>query len=154
MTITSTWIALALASTFVVAVGPAAAAAPQNLDAPPDVGGVPAAAEVTDSGLAYKVLQEGSGSRRPNRLSTVSVHYTGWLTNGTLFDSSVPTGRPATFPLNRVIGGWTEGVQLMVVGEKRRFWIPAELGYGDRGFQNIIPGGALLVFDIELVNIQ
>ena len=119
-----------------------------------DVGGVPSDAEVTDSGLAYKVLQEGTGSRRPNRLSTVSVHYTGWLTNGTLFDSSVPTGRPATFPLNRVIGGWTEGVQMMVVGEKRRFWIPAELGYGDRGFQNLIPGGALLVFDIELVNIQ
>lgn len=154
MTITSTWIALALAATFVVAVGLAAAAAPQNLDAPSDVGGVPADAEVTDSGLAYKVLQEGSGSRRPNRLSTVSVHYTGWLTNGTLFDSSVPTGRPATFPLNQVIGGWTEGVQLMVVGEKRRFWIPAELGYGDRGFRNIIPGGALLVFDIELVDIR
>ena len=154
MTITSTWMAPALAATFVVAVGLAAAAAPQNLDAPPDVGGVPADAVVTDSGLAYKVLQEGTGSRRPNRLSTVSVHYTGWLTNGTLFDSSVPTGRPATFPLNRVIGGWTEGVQLMVVGEKRRFWIPADLGYGDRGFQNIIPGGALLVFDIELISIQ
>ena len=155
MTIMSAWSSLALAATFVAAVGmAAAAAAPQNLDAPPDVGGVPADAEVTDSGLAHKVLQEGTGSRRPNRLSTVSVHYTGWLTNGTLFDSSVPTGRPATFPLNRVIGGWTEGVQLMVVGEKRRFWIPAELGYGDRGFQNLIPGGAMLVFDIELVSVQ
>ena len=154
MMIMSTWNTLALAATFVAAVGLAAAAAPQSLDAPPDVGGVPADAEVTGSGLAHKVLQEGSGSRRPNRASTVSVNYTGWLTNGTLFDSSVPTGQPATFPLNRVIGGWTEGVQLMVVGEKRRFWIPAELGYGDRGFQNLIPGGALLVFDIELVNIQ
>ena len=155
MTIMSAWSSLALAATLVAAAGmAAAAAAPQNLDAPPDVGGVPADAEVTDSGLAHKVLQEGTGSRRPNRLSTVSVHYTGWLTNGTLFDSSVPTGRPATFPLNQVIGGWTEGVQLMVVGEKRRFWIPAELGYGDRGFRNIIPGGAMLVFDIELVNVQ
>ncbi|MCY3844467.1 MAG: FKBP-type peptidyl-prolyl cis-trans isomerase, partial [Acidobacteria bacterium] len=88
MTIISAWSSLALAATFVAAVGLAAAAAPQNLDAPSDVGGVPADAEVTDSGLAHKVLQEGTGSRRPNRLSTVSVHYTGWLTNGTLFDSS------------------------------------------------------------------
>ena len=85
----------------------------------------------------------------------MTVHYTGWLTNGTMFDSSVARGAPASFPLNGVIGGWTEGVQFMVVGEKRRFWIPANLGYGDRGFGNgVIPGGASLVFDIELLAIQ
>lgn len=131
-----------------------AAAAAAQIPAPDDVAVVPADAETTASGLAHKVLQAGTGTRKPNRVSTVTVHYTGWLTNGTMFDSSVAAGQPSTFPLNGVIGGWTEGVQLMVVGEKRRFWIPAELGYGDRGFRDLIPGGALLVFDIELLNIQ
>ena len=131
-----------------------AAAASAQIPAPDDVATVPADAETTASGLAHKVLQAGDGSRRPNRASTVTVHYTGWLTDGMMFDSSVAGGQPSTFPLDGVIGGWTEGVQLMVVGEKRRFWIPADLGYGDRGFRNLIPGGAMLVFDIELLNIR
>ena len=115
----------------------------------------PADAETTASGLAHKVLQAGTGTQHPATTSTVTVHYTGWLTNGTMFDSSVARGAPASLPLNGVIGGWTEGVQLMVVGEKRRFWVPANLGYGDRGVGNgVIPGGALLVFDIELLAIQ
>ena len=83
------------------------------------------------------------------------MHYTGWLTNGEMFDSSVTRGQPATFPLDGVIAGWTEGVQLMVVGEKRRFWIPADLGYGDRGAAGgLIPPGAELVFDVELLAIK
>ena len=138
----------------VVLVGVAAAAA-QSLPAPAEGGGAPAEAETTASGLAHKVLQAGTGTQHPATTSTVTVHYTGWLTNGTMFDSSVARGAPASFPLNGVIGGWTEGVQFMVVGEKRRFWIPANLGYGDRGFGNgVIPGGASLVFDIELLAIQ
>ena len=144
---------LVAASLVVVVFGAAAAA--QSLPAPDDVAAPPADAETTASGLAHKVLQAGTGTQHPATTSTVTVHYTGWLTNGTMFDSSVARGAPASFPLNGVIGGWTEGVQLMVVGEKRRFWIPANLGYGDRGFGNgVIPGGASLVFDIELLAIQ
>jgi len=80
------------------------------------------------------------------------VHYTGWTTGGKMFDSSVVRGAPTSFPLNRVIKGWTEGVQLMVVGEKRRFWIPADLAYGN----NPSPGypSGMLVFDIELLKIE
>ena len=127
-----------------VAMGFAAAAAAQSLPAPEDVAAPPADADTTASGLAHKVLEAGSGTQHPGPRSNVVVHYTGWLTNGTMFDSSVAAGQPSTFPLNGVIGGWTEGVQLMVVGEKRRFWVPANLGYGDRGFGNgVIPGGAL-----------
>ena len=135
--------------------GFAAAAAAQDLPAPDDVAAPPADAETTASGLAHKVVQAGTGDQHPGPTARVTVHYTGWLTDGSMFDSSVARGAPASFPLNGVIGGWTEGVQLMVVGEKRRFWIPADLGYGDRGFGNgVIPGGASLVFDIELLGIQ
>ena len=138
----------------VVLVGVAAAAA-QSLPAPADVAAAPADAETTASGLAHKVLQAGTGDQHPGPRSNVTVHYTGWLTNGTMFDSSVARGAPASFPLSGVIAGWTEGVQLMVVGEKRRFWIPATIGYGDRGGGGgLIPGGAMLVFDIELLRIQ
>ena len=138
-----------------VLVGVAAAATAQSLPAPADVAAAPADAETTASGLAHKVVQAGTGDRHPGSRSNVTVHYTGWLTNGTMFDSSVARGAPASFPLNGVIAGWTEGVQLMVVGEKRRFWIPSNLGYGDQGFGNgVIPGGAALVFDIELLRIQ
>ena len=86
---------------------------------------------------------------KPTATSQVEVHYSGWTTDGQMFDSSVMRGSPATFPLNRVIPGWTEGVQLMVVGEKRRFWIPVELAYGGR------PGApaGMLVFDVELLEI-
>ena len=119
--------------------------------APADVKAAPEDAEKTASGLASKVLEKGKGTTHPAPTDNVSVHYSGWTTDGKLFDSSVTRGTPATFPLNRVIPGWTEGVQLMVEGEKRRFWIPAKLAYGD----NPPPGApaGLLVFDVELLKI-
>ncbi len=136
-----------------VLTGFAAAAAAQDLPAPDDVAAAPADAETTASGLAHKVIQAGTGTEHPGPTTNVTVHYTGWLTNGTMFDSSVTRGEPIQFPLNGVIAGWTEGVQLMVVGEKRRFWIPANLGYGDRGAAGgLIPAGAMLVFDVELLD--
>ncbi|TNF33918.1 MAG: FKBP-type peptidyl-prolyl cis-trans isomerase [Deltaproteobacteria bacterium] len=122
------------------------------LAAPPDVYGPPVDAEVTPSGLASRVLRPGTGSRHPRRSDTVVVHYTGWTTDGTRFDSSVARGEPAVFPLSGVIAGWTEGVQLMVVGEKRRFWIPAELAYGNSPRPGA-PAG-MLVFDVELLGIR
>ena len=135
-------------------VGLAAAAAAQ-VPAPDDVAQAPNDAETTSTGLASKVVQAGTGSTHPTASDQVTVHYTGWMTNGEMFDSSVARGQPATFPLTRVIAGWTEGVQLMVIGEKRRFWIPSDLAYGDRGFgDGVIPPGAELVFDIELLAIK
>ena len=92
--------------------------------APADVAAPPADAEKTASGLASKQLRAGDGGAKPGATSVVTVHYTGWTTDGKAFDSSVARGKPATFPLNRVIAGWTEGLQLMTVGEERRFWIP------------------------------
>jgi len=89
----------------------------------------------------------------PTATSRVTVHYSGWTTDGKMFDSSVARGEPATFPLNGVVKGWTEGVQLMVVGEKTRFWLPPDLGYGDHPQRPGAPSG-MLVFDIELLNIQ
>jgi len=121
----------------------------QDLPAPDDVVAPPKDAQRTSSGLASKVLVKGTGSEHPSVTSTVTVHYTGWSTDGTMFDSSVVRGQTSTFPLNRVIKGWTEGLQLMVVGEKRRFWIPADLAYGENGR---VPG--MLVFDVELFEIQ
>ncbi len=137
--------------TFVV-VGFAASAAAQPA-VPEDVAAPPADAERTPSGLASKVIQAGTGSQHPSATSQVTVHYTGWLTSGSQFDSSVARGMPATFPLDGVIRGWTEGLQLMVVGEKRRFWIPAELGYGERARPGI-PPNSMLVFDVELLGIR
>jgi peptidylprolyl isomerase len=123
-------------------------AAPEPPAVPEDVAAAPRTAQTTASGLASRVLRPGTGSRHPTETNTVEVHYTGWTTDGEMFDSSVTRGETATFPLNRVIPGWTEGVQLMVEGEKRRFWIPASLAYeGRRG-----PQGTL-VFDVELVRI-
>lgn len=123
--------------------------APEAPPAPEDVAAVPDNAERTESGLASRVLEPGSGDEHPTAASSVRVHYTGWTTDGTMFDSSVVRGQPATFPLSGVIPGWTEGLQLMTVGEKRRFWIPANLAYeGRRG-----PQGTL-VFDVELLAIQ
>ena len=142
-----------LTLTFLV-VGLAAAATAQ-VPAPDDVAKAPKDAETTASGLASKIIQVGTGSTNPTASDQVTVHYTGWLTTGTMFDSSVSRGQPATFPLNGVIAGWTEGVQLMVIGEKRRFWIPSNLGYGDRGAAGgLIPPGAELVFDVELLAIN
>jgi peptidylprolyl isomerase len=109
----------------------------------------PADAIRTPTGLASKVLSPGTGTRHPRPNSQVVVHYTGWTTDGKMFDSSVARGEPASFALNEVIAGWTDGVQMMVVGEKRRFWIPARLAYeGKDGPQG------MLVFDIELMKIE
>jgi peptidylprolyl isomerase len=107
----------------------------------------------TGSGLQYKVLKKGSGTVHPKATDTVKVHYHGTLIDGTVFDSSVERGKPISFPLNRVIKGWTEGLQLMVVGEKTRLFIPSELGYGFRSV-GPIPAGSTLIFDVELLGIN
>lgn len=125
--------------------------APESPQTPEDVAGVPDDAETTDSGLASRKLSDGSGNTHPQKSDMVTVHYSGWTTKGELFDSSVLRGQPATFGLFQVIAGWTEGVQLMVEGEKRRFWIPARLAYGENP-QGGAPGG-MLVFDVELIKI-
>lgn len=135
--------------------GATASASARGLPAPPDVAAPPADAQRTASGLASKVLTPGTGTEKPGPNDTVKVNYTGWTTDGKMFDSSVAPlqpGRPpqpADLALNRVIPGWTEGVGLMVVGEKRRLWIPQELAYGGK------PGApaGMLVFDIELLGI-
>lgn len=118
--------------------------------APSDVATPPSDAPRTSSGLASKVLAAGTGTRHPRPNSKVTVHYTGWTTDGTMFDSSVQRGESISFALDEVIPGWTEGVQMMVEGEKRRFWIPEALAYkGAPG----APAG-LLVFDVELIRID
>jgi len=122
----------------------------EPIPAPPDVAAPPAGARKTASGLASKVIAPGTGSRHPGPTSRVQVHYSGWTTDGKMFDSSVTRGRPSEFPLNRVIPGWTEGLQLMVEGEKRRLWIPEELAYKGRPRK---PAG-MLVFDVELLSIM
>ena len=120
---------------------------------PEDVAAPPEDAKRTASGLAYRVLKKGAGEGHPGPTSVVRVHYSGWTTDGELFDSSVLRGQPATFPLNRVIPGWTEGLQLMTRGEKTRFWIPANLAYGVKPASPGAPAG-MLVFDVELLGIQ
>lgn len=117
--------------------------------APADVKAPPADAKWTASGMAYQVLKTGTGTRHAKKIDEVTVHYTGWTTDGKMFDSSVARGAPSTFPLDRVIPGWTEGVQLMVEGEKARFWIPQRLAY-----QGKQPPFGMLVFDIELIRIH
>ena len=111
-----------------------------------------AGVKTTASGLQYQVISEGSGPK-PTASSTVKVHYTGKLIDGTTFDSSVDRGEPVEFPLNGVIKGWTEGVQLMSKGAKYKFFIPADLAYGDRGAGNAIGPNETLVFDVELLDI-
>ena len=101
------------------------------------------------SGLQYQVLREGNGNR-PKATDKVKCHYEGMLVDGTVFDSSLQRGEPATFPLNQVIAGWTEGLQLMQEGAKYRFFIPYHLGYGERGAGNAIPPYAALIFEVEL----
>lgn len=108
--------------------------------------------KVTASGLQYRVITEGSGNK-PAATSKVKVHYTGKLTDGTVFDSSVQRGEPIDFALNQVIAGWTEGVQLMTPGSKYEFFIPSDLAYGDRGAGNAIPPGATLIFEVELLEV-
>jgi FKBP-type peptidyl-prolyl cis-trans isomerase FklB len=102
------------------------------------------------SGLQYQVLKEGNG-KKPKATDQVKCHYEGMLVDGTLFDSSVQRGEPATFPLNQVIAGWTEGLQLMQEGAKYRFFIPYSLGYGERGAGQSIPPYSALIFDVELI---
>jgi peptidylprolyl isomerase len=123
---------------------PAAVPAPDDVAAPPD------SAERSESGLAWVVLEEGTADARPGPRDVVQVNYTGWTTDGNMFDTSTTGAEPATLELSRVIPGWTEGVQLMATGEKRRFWIPEALAYGGR------PGApaGMLVFDIELVGFE
>jgi FKBP-type peptidyl-prolyl cis-trans isomerase len=127
-------------------------AQPNMPETPSDVAAPPADAVKTASGLASKVLQAGKGDKKPGAADTVTVHYSGWTTDGKLFDSSVKRGKPTSFPLNGVIKGWTEGLQLMVEGEKRRFWIPGNLAYGDNAGGGR-PSG-MLVFDVELLGIK
>ncbi|MFD2165089.1 FKBP-type peptidyl-prolyl cis-trans isomerase [Thalassotalea euphylliae] len=107
----------------------------------------------TESGLQYQVLEKGEGTEHPTATSKVKVHYHGTLLDGTVFDSSVERGTPISFGLNQVISGWTEGVQLMVVGDKTRFFIPAHLAYGNTSAGKIAPGSTL-IFDVELLEIQ
>ena len=127
--------------------------APKPPEVPADVKAPPANAKKTASGLAYRVLTPGKGTKHPKDTDRVSVHYSGWTPDGKMFDSSVTRGEPATFALNHVIKGWTEGVQLMVEGEKTRFWIPSDLAYGDKPKRPGAPAGPL-VFDVELLAIQ
>lgn len=107
----------------------------------------------TASGLQYVVEKEGTGAQ-PTAEDEVTVHYTGRLLDGTVFDSSVNRGEPATFPLNRVIPGWTEGVQLMKEGAKYTFFIPSDLAYGAQGVPNAIPPHSTLIFDVELIKVN
>jgi hypothetical protein len=116
-----------------------------DVPAPPDVKAPPAKAQKTASGLASMVIKNGTGKNHPGATDMVTVNYTGWTTDGKMFDSS--RGQPVSFPLNKVIKGWTEGLQLMVEGETRRFWIPEPLAYGGRR----APYG-MLVFDVELIS--
>lgn len=123
--------------------------APSPDTPPPDVAKAPADANKTASGIAYKSLRPGKGGAHPVKSSTVTVHYTGWTTDGKMFDTSLDKGAPISFRLDEVIEGWTEGVQLMTVGEKMRFWIPEKLAYkGER------PPRGMLVFDVELIAIK
>lgn len=107
----------------------------------------------TASGLQYRVLENGEGTMHPTATDRVKVHYHGTLIDGTVFDSSVDRGEPVTFGLGQVIAGWTEGLQLMVTGDKTRFFIPSHLAYGNRAAGKIKPGSTL-IFDVELIDIN
>src|SRR6516162_927901 len=131
-----------------LAVVDAASQPPITAPAPPDVATPPADAIKTASGLSTKVLKPGTGKDHPVKEDLVTIQYTGWTTDGKMFDSSVVQGKPATFGVSRVIAGFSEGLQLMVPGEKRRLWIPEALAY--KGARE--PKG-MLVFDIELIGI-
>ena len=120
-------------------------------EAPTDVADPPSSGTRTPSGLVFKVLDQGNGGAKPTNESVVTVHYTGWTTDGTAFDSSVARGKPATFPVNRVsMRGWSEALSHMTVGARHRMWIPQELAYNGR------PGApsGMLVFDVELINFR
>ena len=123
---------------------------PPGLPPPPDVAAPPRDSVKAPSGLSTRVLQPGTGQRHPRTSDTVMVHYTGWTTDGKMFDSSVQRGQPSEFRVGQVIRGWTEGLQMMVEGEKRRLWIPESLAYQGQPGQ---PQG-MLVFDVELIDIK
>jgi peptidylprolyl isomerase len=137
---------IALAFLFVAAL--ASAQKTRIIPTPADVAEAPADAEKTASGLASKVIKAGTGKAHPAKADRVTVDYSGWTSDGRMFDSSLPTGKPVTFSLDKVIAGWTEGVQLMVAGETRRFWIPESLAY--KGKQGRPQG--TLVFDVKLIS--
>lgn len=120
------------------------------LAAPTDVAAAPDNATTTPSGLSYVILREGMGMESPSPTATVTAHYTGWQTDGKMFDSSVERGKPFTAPLNNLIKGWQEGMGTMTKGEMRRFWIPGNLAYGDSPRAGA-PSG-MLVFDVELID--
>lgn len=124
----------------------------QDIPAPENVAAAPGEAETTSSGIAYVVLEDAGGEVHPAATDTVIVHYTGWTTDGRMFDSSVKRGEPATFPLGKLIPGWQQAIPLMTVGAKYRFWIPGELAY-DNSTRPDAPKG-MLVFDIELLGIK
>lgn len=124
-------------------------------DAPTEAAAAPSGEMTTTaSGLKYQVLKSGGGTASPKATDTVRVHYHGTLLNGTVFDSSVQRGQPISFPLNQVISGWTEGLQLMKVGDKFKFEIPANLAYGDQSPSPLIPAGSTLVFEVELLGME
>lgn len=146
----SSWIAVSLLALPLLAqTKPAQPPAAEPIPAPADVAAAPADAQTTASGLASKVLTPGTGTDHPVATDLVKVHYTGWTTDGKMFDSSLSRGTPTTFQLTKVIPGWTEGLKLMTEGEARRFWIPKKLAY--RGAPGKPEG--TLVFDIELLEI-
>lgn len=147
-------LATALSATLLAGCGP-------SNDAPTTAAATPAASpsstsemKTTASGLKYQVLSQGTGTVSPKATDTVNVHYHGTLLNGTVFDSSVQRGQPISFPLNGVIAGWTEGLQLMKVGDKFKFEIPPNLAYGDASPSPLIPPGSTLVFEVELLGIR
>jgi peptidylprolyl isomerase len=142
-----------LAFVFIAAFASAQTRTLKVLPPPADVAAAPADAMKTASGLASKVIMPGTGTAHPDKADLVTVHYTGWTTDGKMFDSSVVRKQPAKFGLDQVIKGWTEGLQLMVQGEKRRFWIPGNLAYGDPPTRPGAPAG-MLVFDVELLSMK
>ena len=109
--------------------------------------------KTTASGLQYKMIKEGTG-KQPTATSMVTVHYKGQLVDGKVFDSSIERGEPIEFPLNQVIPGWTEGLQLMKEGGKATFYIPSQLGYGEQGVSGMIPANSTLIFDVELIKVK
>jgi FKBP-type peptidyl-prolyl cis-trans isomerase len=145
-----TWLTLTFASGLLLVLGGMGcekAAAPSSSPAKNEM-------KTTSSGLKYLVLQKGTGTVSPKATDTVQVHYHGMLLDGTVFDSSVERGKPIAFPLNQVIPGWTEGLQLMKVGDKFKFEIPPNLAYGPSSPSPKIPPNSTLVFEVELLGIQ
>jgi FKBP-type peptidyl-prolyl cis-trans isomerase len=143
-------VAVALAGCKLKDEAPPPGSGPPPIPAPADVAAPPKDALITPSGIASKVLQVGLGSIHPRPTQTITAHYTGWTADGQMFDSSYRAGRPLEIPLNKVIPGWQEAIQLMVIGEKRRFWIPGRLAYDGQ------PGSpqGQLCFEIELLDIK